>query len=122
MTLEVYVMVNRHQGKVLFDTGTMGDNLISGKFISINRITIENLEVSIYLKMAVKGSRSTIKYRLKLIIQIDSELAKITEGLVTSLENYDIILGMPYLNRHQAVSDCGKATIMFPNTDYELQY
>jgi hypothetical protein len=28
MTHEAYVMVNGHQAKALFDTGTMGDNLI----------------------------------------------------------------------------------------------
>src|SRR3978361_1223819 len=33
MTLEAYIMVNGHQAKALFDTGTMGDNLISGKFV-----------------------------------------------------------------------------------------
>jgi hypothetical protein len=60
MTLEAYVMVNGHQAKALFDIGTMEDYLISGKFVSINRIATESLEVPISLKMVVKGSRSTI--------------------------------------------------------------
>jgi hypothetical protein len=71
--------------------------------------------------MAVKGSRSTINYRAKPVIKVGSESGKITEVLVSFLKNYDIFLGMPYLNCHQAVIDCGKATIMFPKTKYVLQ-
>jgi hypothetical protein len=63
MTLEAYILVNGHQAKALFDTGTMGDNLISGKFVSTHRLATENLENLIALKMAVKGSRSTINYQ-----------------------------------------------------------
>jgi hypothetical protein len=65
----------------------MGDNLISGKFVSTNRIVTENLEVPISLKMVVKGSRSTINYKVKPVIQISTELVEITEVLVASLEN-----------------------------------
>ena len=36
--LEAYVIVNGHKAKALFDTGTMGDNLISGKFVSTFQI------------------------------------------------------------------------------------
>jgi hypothetical protein len=107
--------------KEQFDTSTMGDNLISGKFVSTNRIATENLEVPVSLKMTVKGSRSTINYRAKPVIQISAESRKITEVLVSFLENYDIFLGMSYLNSHQAVIDCGKATIMFSRTGYVLQ-
>jgi hypothetical protein len=66
-------MVNGHQVKALFDIGTKGDNLITGKFVSISRIATENLKVPISLKMAVKGSKSTINYKVKLVIQINSE-------------------------------------------------
>jgi hypothetical protein len=122
MTLKAYVMVNRHQAKALFNTGTIGDNLITEKFVSTNRIATENLEVRISLKMVIKGSRSTINYKAQPVIQIGTELGEITEALVSSLENYDIFLGIPYLNRHQAVIHCGKATIMFPKTESVLQY
>jgi hypothetical protein len=113
-------MINGHQAKALFDIGTMGDNLISGKFVSTNRIVTENLKVLISLKMAVKGSRSTINYRKKPFIQIGSESGEITEALVSSLKQYDIFLGMPYVNCQQAVIDCRKVTIIFPKTEYVL--
>jgi hypothetical protein len=90
--------------------------------VSTKRIATKNLKVPISLKMAVKGFRSTINYQMKPVIQISSKSGKITEILVSSLENYDIILGMPYLNHHQVVIDCEKVTIMLPKTRYVLQY
>jgi hypothetical protein len=120
MTLKAHVMVNRHQAKVLFDTVTMGDNLIFRRFVSTNRNATENLEAPISFKMAVKRSRYTINYRAKPVSQIGSEPGEITEGLVSSLENYDIFLEMRYLNHHQVCIDHRKATIKFPKTEYVL--
>jgi hypothetical protein len=68
MTLEGYIMVNGYQTKVLFCKGIIGDNLISGKFVSTIRIATENLEVPISLKIVVKGSRSTINYKVEPVI------------------------------------------------------
>ena len=121
MTLEAYIMVNGHQAKALFDTGTMGDNLISGKIVSTHRLATENLETPIALKMAVNGSKSTINYSAKPVVQIGPAPGEITKALVSSLENYDIFLEMPYLNKHKAIIDCGNATIRFPEKGYNLQ-
>jgi hypothetical protein len=93
-------MVNGHRAKVLFDTGTMRDMFIFEKFVSTNRIITENPEAPIFLKMAVKGSSSTINYRVKPIIQIGSKLDEITVVLVSSLKNNEIFLGIPYPNCH----------------------
>jgi hypothetical protein len=62
ITLKAYVIVNGYQVKVLFDTSTMGDYVITGKFVSTNQIATENLKVPISLRMALKGFRSTINY------------------------------------------------------------
>jgi hypothetical protein len=121
MTLEAYIMVNGHPAKALFDTGTIGDNFISGKFISTHRLATETLENLIALKKAVKGSRSTINYQAMPVVQIGPAPGEITKALVSSLENYDIFLGMPYLNKHKAIIDCGNATIRFPEKGYNLQ-
>ena len=51
--LEAYITVNGHKAKALFDTGTMGDNLISGKFLSTFQIPTQDLNIPISLKMAV---------------------------------------------------------------------
>jgi hypothetical protein len=115
-------MVNGHQAKSLFDTGTMRDNLISGKFLSTHRLATETLENPIALKMAVKGSRSTINYQAMPVVQIGPAPGEITKALVSSVENYDIFLGMPYLNKHKAIIDYGYVTIRIPEKGYNLQY
>jgi len=98
----------------------MGDNLISAKFVSTYNIPTKNLDTPINLKMAVKGSRSTINYKSKPVIQIGKESGDITDALVCSLDNYDIFLGMPYLAAHNAIIDCGKAIITFPEKNVTL--
>jgi hypothetical protein len=49
-------------------------------------------KVPILLKMTIKGSRSTINYRVKPVIQIGFELGEINEVLVSSLKNYEVFL------------------------------
>src|SRR3984885_6877140 len=118
--LEAYVTVNGHKAKALFDTGTMGDNLISGKFVSTFQIPTQDLDTPISLKMAVKGSRSTINYKAQPLIQVGDETGDTTDALVCSLDNYDIFLGMPYLTAHNAIIDCGNAIITFPKKGVTL--
>jgi hypothetical protein len=71
--------------------------------------------------MAVKRQGSTINYKAKPVIQIGTEPGAITEALISSLANYDIFLGIPYLNHHQGVIDGKNTTIMLPKTGYLLQ-
>jgi hypothetical protein len=100
MILEVSVMDNGYQVNILFNIGTMGDNLISGKFVSKNRIATENLKVPIFLKIVIERFRSIMHYKGKPVIQIGSESGKITEVLIAFLENYNIFLEMPYPNHY----------------------
>ena len=118
--LEDYIMVNSHKAKALFDRGTMGDNLISGKLVSTFQIPTQDLETPIRLKIAVKGSRSTINYKSPPVIQVGDETSDTTDTLVCSLDNYDIFLGMHYLTAHNAIMDCGNAIITFPKKGVTL--
>ena len=118
--LEAYITVNGHKAKALFNTGTMGDNLISGKFVSSFQIPTQDLDTPILLKMAVKGSCSTINYKCQPLIQMDNETGDKTDALVCSLDNYDIFLGMPFLTANNAIIDCGNAIISFPEKGITL--
>ena len=118
--LKAYVTVNGHKAKALFDTGTMGENLISAKFVTTFQIATQDLETPISLKMAVKGSRSTINYKCQPRIQVRDETGDTTDALVRSLDNYDIFLGMPYLTAHKAIIDCGNTIITFPKKGVTL--
>ena len=111
--LEAYITVNGHKANALFDTRTMGDNLISGQFVSTFQIPTQDLDTPISLKMAVKGFRSTINYKSQPLILVGDETGYTTDALVCSLDNYDIFLGMPYLSAHNAIIDCGNAIITF---------
>jgi hypothetical protein len=121
MTLEAYILVNGQQAKAIFDTGTMGDNLISGKFVSTRRLATETLENPIALKKAVKGSRSTINYQAIPVVQIEPAPGEITKALVSFRKNYNIFLGMPYLYKFKGIIDGGNATMRFPEKGYDLQ-
>ena len=117
---EAYFTVNGHKAKALFDTGTMGDNLISGKFVSIFQIPTQDLHTPILLKMAVKRSHSTINYKCQPLMQMENETGDNTDALVCSLDNYDIFLGMPFLTANNAIIDCGNAIISFPEKGITL--
>ena len=98
----------------------MGDNLISGKLVFILQISTKDLDTTISLKMAVEGSRSTINDKSEPIIQVGDETSDITDALVCSLDNYDILLGMPYLTTHNTIIDCGNSIISFPKKGITL--
>ena len=100
----------------------MGDNLISGKFVSTFQLPTQDLNTPISLKMAVKGSRSTINYKAQPLIQVGDETGDNTDALVCSLDNYHIVLGMPYLTAHNAIIDCGNAIISFPKKGITLTF
>ena len=118
--LEGNITVNSHKAKALFNTGTMGDNLISGKFVSTFQIPTQDLDTPISLKMAVKGSCSTINYKSQPVIQVGDETGDSTDALVCSLDNSHIFLGMPYLTADNAIIDCGNAIIFFPKKGITL--
>ena len=98
----------------------MGDNLISGKFVSAFPIATQDLDTPITPKMAVKKSRSTINYKAQPRIQVGDETSHTTDALVCSFDNYDILLGMPYLTTDNAIIDCGNAIITFPKKGVTL--
>ena len=98
----------------------MGDNLISGKFVSTFQIPTQDLDTPISLKMAVKGSRSTINYKCQPLIQMENKTGEKTDALVCSLDNYDIFLGMPFLTAYNAMINCGNAIISFPEKGIAL--
>ena len=102
--------------KALFDTGTMRDNLISGKFVSSFQIATQDLDTPISLKMAVKGSHSTINYKCQPLIQMENKTDNKTDALVCSLDNYDILLGMLFLTANNAIIDYGNNYHLLPKT------
>ena len=98
----------------------MGDTLISGNFVSTFQIPTQALNTPISLKMAVKGSHSTINYKSQPLLQVANETGDTTDALVCSLDKYNIFLRMPYLTAHNATIDCGNAIITLPKKGVTL--
>lgn len=68
--LEAYIDINGNRARVLFDTGTVGISLVSNRFVTTHQIPYEPLEKPQTLKMAVKGSRSTVKHQCRAKVEI----------------------------------------------------
>ena len=98
----------------------MEDNLISGKFVCTFQNPTQDLDTPILLKMTVKGSRSTINYECQPLIQMENQTGEKTDALVCFLDNYNIILEMPFLTANNAIIDCGNAIISFPENGMTL--
>ena len=112
--LKAYITVNGHKAKAVFDTGTMRDNLISGNFVSTFQIPTKEHTAPICPKMAIKRSRSTIKYKSQPLMQVGDETSDITDALVCSLYNHDLFLGMPCLTTHNTIIDYTNSILSFP--------
>ena len=54
--LEFTIMVNRKPARALADTGTIGETLLSNRFVTTNNIPYKPRKNPVNLKMAVKGS------------------------------------------------------------------
>jgi len=92
----------------------MGDNVISGKFVSTFQIPTKDLDTPISPRMDVQESRSTTNRTSQPRIQVGDATGHITDVLVYSLSNYDIFLGMPDLTTQNAIINCGNSIISFP--------
>ena len=56
--LEGTVYINGKEARVLFDTGTIGANLISAAFVTTHGIPCKEMEKPMKIHMAMKGLRS----------------------------------------------------------------
>jgi len=112
--LEANININGHQARVLFDTGTIGTDLLSNRFITTHNIPYESLTKPRTLKMAVKGSRSSANHKCNVSLEIGTHKFTPAAMMVTTLDTYDALIGFNFLHQNGAVIDCGKNSIYFP--------
>jgi hypothetical protein len=118
--LEANININGHQARVLFDTGTIGTDLLSNRFISTHNIPYELLTKPRTLKMADKGSRSLANYKASVILEIGKYKFTPAPMMVTTLDTYDALIGFNFLHQNGAVIDCGKNSIYFPKAKLRI--
>jgi predicted aspartyl protease len=118
--LEGTMFINGKEARVLFDTGTIGANLISATFVTTHGIPCTEMKTPTKIYMAMKGSRSESHKECLVDISAGGMHIKGTEMLVGNLAKYDALIGMPFLNKHNAAINCGELAILFPKLKVKI--
>ena len=95
----VKVAVNGHPARALLDSGSLGD-FMSTTLADQLGIEKESLSVPLALQLAVQGSRSKVNSVVTAQFQYQDINEKRTFDVI-NLNNYDLILGTPFMYQHQ---------------------
>ena len=112
--LEETMFINGKEARVLFDTGTIGANLISAAFVTTHGIPCTAMKEPTKILMAMKGSRSESHKECTVDLAVDRLQKKGNKMLVGNLAKYDALIGMPFLKQQGAIIECGGLAIDFP--------
>src|SRR6195952_3899516 len=112
--LEGPMLINGKQAKVLFDTGTIGVNLISAAFVTTHGIPCTPMKEPTKILMAMKGSRSESHKECIVNLSVGKLQTTGNKMLVGNLAKYDALIGIPFLKQKEAIIECGGLTIDFP--------
>ena len=106
------------KAKVLIDCGSTTD-FISKRFVHKNNIPTVNTDQCQVVKLADGSKQLTCKIVEQFPLFISSRSMK-ANLLVLPIENYDIILGMPWLRKHNPIIDWSTNSLHFPPTPLQL--
>ena len=104
--LEGTMFLNGKEARVLFETGTVGANLISAAFVTTHGIPCTAMKEPTKILMAMKGSRSEGHKECTVDLAVDQLQTKGNKMLVGNLAKYDALIGMPFLNQQGAIIEC----------------
>ena len=116
------VCINGKEVRVLFDTGTIGTNLITAAFVTTHGISCKEMENLTKIHIAMKGSRPESQKDCIVNITPGSFRTKGTKMIVGDLAKYDALIGMPFLNEHKATIECRTLCIYFPEHKVRINY
>src|SRR6195952_2474061 len=112
--LEGTMLIKGKQAKVLFDTGTIGANLIRPAFVTTHGIPCTPMKEPTKILMAMKVSRSESHKECIVNLSVGKLQTTGNKILVGNLVKYDALIGMPFLKQQEAIIECGRLTIDFP--------
>ena len=106
----VKVTVNDHPARALLDSGSLGDFMSStlADQLGINK---EPLSTPLALQLAVQGSRSKVNSAATAQLKYQDIDEKRTFDVI-NLNNYDLILGTPWMHQHQVCIGFNPARII----------
>jgi hypothetical protein len=113
-SLEGTILLNGKEARVLFDTGTIGANIISTHFVTTHGVPCTDMQTPTKIHMAMKGSRSESQKECQVEVSVGKMKVPNTKMIVGSLAKYDALIGMPFLTQQGATIVCGNLTIDFP--------
>ena len=97
----VVVEINGHPTWALIDTGLLAN------FMSVNlaeQLDVPRIELAkpLTVQLAVQGSRSKVNHRMKVTLKYQ-EINSEWYFDIANLQNYDLILGTPFLFQHKVM-------------------
>jgi len=113
-SLEGTIHLNGKEAKVVFDTGTIGANIVSAHFVTRHVIPCTEMAKPTKIHMAMKGLRSKGQKECSVETSVGKMKVPNTKMIIENLAKYDALIGMPFLMQHQASIDCHKLTLEFP--------
>ena len=96
--------------KTLLDIRIVGSNLMLLNWAQSNGIKTTKMDNSIEIRMATKNSRTTANYSAKEDVDIGNGKRISCEFLLVPVGSYDVILGMPFMIKTNAILRPGKGT------------
>ena len=95
----VKLEVNGHPVRALLDSGSLGD-FVSSTLVDQLAIKRDTLDPPLSLHLAVQGSRSKVNARASVNLKYQGINESHTLDII-NLNNYDLILGTPFMYQHQ---------------------
>jgi hypothetical protein len=113
--LVVTIHINGHLSRALIDFGLLSD------FMSVmlaDQLKILHIELAkpIVVQLAVQGSRSKVNFRATAQLKYQSVDSKRYFDII-NLQNYDLVLGTPFLFQHQVMIGLNPPHIVIGSTD-----
>ena len=106
----VKIEVNGHPVRALLDSGSLGD-FISSTLVDQLAVPRETLDSPLSLHLAVQGSRSKVNARVTIKLKYQ-EIDETRTLDVINLNNYDVILGTPWMYQHKVCLGFNPARIV----------
>ena len=95
----IKVTINGHPARALLDSGSLGDFMLStlADQLGVERV---RLDLPVSLQLAVQGSRSKVNAVATVQLKYQDIDERRTFDII-NLNNYDLILGTPWMFQHQ---------------------
>ena len=108
--MAVLVQVNGLDAYALLNTGSM-TMLITHDFAQVAKLSVFQLENPVVLQLGTVRSHSIINFRMQTQVQLRPINEDDTYLDIINIDQYDMIIGTPFMHKHGFTLDFGQNTI-----------